>query len=429
MITTTTTNAAQQPQVPQMTCSRPCHIQTMPLSCLFESRASTTTNAHSSLARENAVTTTTGTKRALLVGIQYTGQAGQLNGSLRGGYSAAVQQYLQTRQGFLPHNVHVLTDEQRHSNSNHNNHSQSSRLPTRQAIVRALQSLVRDSQPGDVVYVHFCGHGGLLYAEANDFKASRAYYQTQRNHYEETLYPLDHDTAGQIRDFTLVRHFVAALRRGVTATIVVDCHYGGSVVELPYTTTTASTATASSSPYPDGVTRRNFMALANLAFLRVLAGQPLPSNKGFDNVQHYLEQATGVALQDYLGIGLALEDVQGVAASENEEEEDDTENDAWYDDGGGYNDENDNNKHNYQYSTTTTTTVNEKMRLKNDKQPYDRSINSFDGQSTHGRQDCDCFGGGILSFFLGLLGISGSTTSEDENSNNHRGEDGKKYAI
>ena len=145
-------------QIPQLTSSRPLELQKTPfdLSCQ-------------------------GTQRALLIAINYYGQEGQLSGCHNDIH--CVKHYLKTVQGFQERNIVTLMDDGYH------------RKPSKQEIIRAMQLLVQDSMPGDVVYVHYSGHGGLMPPEANDFKA-------KNKGYDETIYPLDHAYAGQIRDFS-----------------------------------------------------------------------------------------------------------------------------------------------------------------------------------------------------------------------------------
>lgn len=82
----------------------------------------------------------------------------------------------------------------------------------------------------DILYFYFfsfdvVGHGGLLDPEWNAFKGSN-------KEYDETLYPVDHNLAGQIRDFSLFNHFVKPMAAGVTVTCVMDCCHSGSVLDL-----------------------------------------------------------------------------------------------------------------------------------------------------------------------------------------------------
>eukprot|EP00977_Amphora_coffeiformis_P014934 scaffold4262_cov169-Amphora_coffeaeformis.AAC.3 len=234
------------------------------------------------------------------------------------------------------------------------------RKPSKQEIIRALQLLVQDSMPGDIVYVHYSGHGGLMPPEANDYKA-------KNKGYDETIYPLDHAYAGQIRDFSLYRHFVQPMRQGVTVTAVMDCCHCGGVLELPYSFQPTSAGTIQM--------RQNVDALANLAFLQVLAGNLLPS-VGFENLVQHIENTTGIGLLDYQGIGLALEDQQGVT----------------FHDGLGAN------------SFDDLAVVGDDVGGSNGDVDYYQNGNEI--ESVEGG-DCDCFGGGILSFLFALLGGGG----------------------
>ena len=172
-------------QIPQLTSSRPLELQKTPFD-LGASRVG-------------------GTKRALLVGINYYGQEGQLSGCHNDIHS--VQHYLKTVQGFGEHNIVTLMDDGHHLK------------PSRHEIIRALQLLVKDSMPGDAVYVHYSGHGGLMPPEANDFKA-------KNKGYDETIYPLDHAYAGQIRDFSCAYRYT--IPEATTVTKIIPFQYFGS---------------------------------------------------------------------------------------------------------------------------------------------------------------------------------------------------------
>jgi hypothetical protein len=142
----------------------------------------------------------------------------------------------------------------------------------------------------------------LLHPECNSFK-------TSRKGYDETLYPLDHAHAGQIRDFSLFNHFVKPMPAGVLVTCVMDCCHSGAVLELPY----------SFQPTPEGTIRmrQSMDSLSNFAFLYCLSGGSLPF--GFENVASNIEAVTGGFIQDFQGAGrdeymqdgVAVQDMQG----------------------------------------------------------------------------------------------------------------------
>jgi hypothetical protein len=131
------------------------------------------------------------------------------------------------------------------------------------------------------------GHGGLLSPNWNTFK-------NQNKEYDETLYPLDHARAGQIRDFSLFNHFVKPMAAGVTVTCVMDCCHSGSVLDLPFTYQPTSGGTIRM--------RQSMDTLSNLAFLHILAGGILPH--GFGHVAHHIENVTGGSIDSFQGTGL-----------------------------------------------------------------------------------------------------------------------------
>mmetsp|Transcript_48133 Transcript_48133/g.145372 ORF Transcript_48133/g.145372 Transcript_48133/m.145372 type:complete len:265 (+) Transcript_48133:193-987(+) len=157
-------------QVPQLTSSRPLDVQETPFHIVGG----------------------TGARRAVLVGINYCGQDGQLSGCHNDVYN--VKKYLTYAHGFSDQNITLLVDDGRNA------------YPTRQKIISELRRLVAESVPGDSVYFHYSGHGGLISPEVNFFKSNN-------NEYDETIYPLDHEQSGQIRDFSLFNHFVKPMVR------------------------------------------------------------------------------------------------------------------------------------------------------------------------------------------------------------------------
>jgi hypothetical protein len=239
-------------QIPQLTSSRPLDVQDTPFTL---------------------VGNPSGVRRAVLVGINYRGQSGELSGCHNDIFN--VKQYIMNVHGYREQNILILVDDGRHH------------YPNRANIVNALLNVVASSQSGDSVYFHYSGHGGLLNADWNVFK-------TNNKDYDETLYPLDHSRSGHIRDFSLFKHFVQPMRAGVTVTCVIDACHSGAVLELPY----------SYQPTDGGTIRmqRNMTSLSNLAFLYVLAGGVLPH--GFGNVAENIQNVTGCNLEEFQGMGM-----------------------------------------------------------------------------------------------------------------------------
>jgi len=150
------------------------------------------------------------TKRAVLIGINYTGQKGELSGCHNDVKNVA--RYLSEVQGFKKENVTILMDDGNH------------KPPTKTAIISAYKKLVKESKKGDVVFCHYSGHGGRLPDDNGD----------EEDGYDETLIPVDFEKRGQIRDDDLLKILVSPMSEGVTMTCLMDCCHSGTVLDLPY---------------------------------------------------------------------------------------------------------------------------------------------------------------------------------------------------
>lgn len=115
------------PQEPQVSSSRPLHPDT-PLSI---------------------VPPKSGRRRALLIGINYVGQGpGELKAPQNDCLN--IKKYLIEAMGFQENQMLVLMDDGKHP------------MPTRSNIERGFEAMVRYSQPNDVVFISFSGHGGNI---------------------------------------------------------------------------------------------------------------------------------------------------------------------------------------------------------------------------------------------------------------------------
>ena len=84
-----------------------------------------------------------GTKRAVLIGINYVGQSGELAGCHNDVLN--MTDYIKDVHGFEDSNITILMDDGVHSD------------PTRDNIMAAYQAIAAESQPGDVVFLHYSG--------------------------------------------------------------------------------------------------------------------------------------------------------------------------------------------------------------------------------------------------------------------------------
>lgn len=151
-----------------------------------------------------------GRKRAVVIGINYVGQSGELAGC----HSDALNMidYIKNVHGFEDKYITTLMDDGKHKD------------PTYANIMEAYGKIADESQPGDVVFLHYSGHGGRLRDDGKD----------EADGYDETLIPLDFRNAGEIRDDDIVKNLVMKLKGGVFVTSMMDSCHSGTVLDLPY---------------------------------------------------------------------------------------------------------------------------------------------------------------------------------------------------
>ena len=89
-----------------------------------------------------------GVRRAVLIGINYTGQ----QGALRGCHNDVknIKEYLIKAQGFKESDMLILMDDGQHH------------PPTKKNIEQAFVRITQYSKAGDVVFVHYSGHGSRV---------------------------------------------------------------------------------------------------------------------------------------------------------------------------------------------------------------------------------------------------------------------------
>ncbi|KAF9583008.1 Ca(2+)-dependent cysteine protease [Lunasporangiospora selenospora] len=153
-----------------------------------------------------------GRKRALFIGINYFGQNGELRGCIND--VTNIKSFVTKNFGFREEDTIALTDDQ----------EDPSRTPTRANILSAMQWLVRDAQPNDSFFFHYSGHGGQTEDKDGD----------EDDGYDETIYPVDHESAGVIIDDDMHSIMVHPLPAGCRLTAIMDCCHSGSALDLPY---------------------------------------------------------------------------------------------------------------------------------------------------------------------------------------------------
>ena len=110
-----------------------------------------------------------GTKRALLVGINYIGSENELKGCIND--TQHVSELLTNHLGYSASNIVILRDKAK----------KRSLIPTRSNILNQLKSFIEKTKSGDTFFFGYSGHGGQLNSEDRDEIDGR----------DETLVPLD----------------------------------------------------------------------------------------------------------------------------------------------------------------------------------------------------------------------------------------------
>ncbi|KAL8895236.1 MAG: hypothetical protein Q9207_008250 [Kuettlingeria erythrocarpa] len=154
----------------------------------------------------------TGRRKALLIGINYFGQRGQLRGCINDVKNMST--YLNGNFGYAREDMVILTDDQQNPMSQ----------PTKQNILRAMHWLVKDAKPNDSLFFHYSGHGG----QTKDLDGD------EEDGYDEVIYPVDFRVAGHIVDDEMHRIMVKSLLPGVRLTAIFDSCHSGSALDLPY---------------------------------------------------------------------------------------------------------------------------------------------------------------------------------------------------
>lgn len=149
-------------------------------------------------------------KKALLIGINYTGTENELKGCHDDVHN--MSRFLASK-GY-PINkksMKILTDD-REDESN----------PTGANMLAAMDWLV--SEPNTTCFLLYSGHGGQVEDPDGDRDSG----------FDDTIVPLDFEENGQLDSDILHRHLVSALHPSSSLFVIFDCCHSGSAIELPF---------------------------------------------------------------------------------------------------------------------------------------------------------------------------------------------------
>ncbi|KAJ3071658.1 hypothetical protein HDU98_004979 [Podochytrium sp. JEL0797] len=156
-----------------------------------------------------------GRKKALLVGINYTGSKHALNGCINDANN--IKQMLVQQYGYPAdqQSMVVLVDDA--SNPQYR--------PTTKNMLGAFHWLVGGARPGDQLFFSYSGHGSQIKDPDGD----------REDGMDDTICPVDFETSGMIDSDMLHKALVTAMPQGCRLTVVMDCCHSGTMMELPYT--------------------------------------------------------------------------------------------------------------------------------------------------------------------------------------------------
>lgn len=146
-------------------------------------------------------------KKALLIGINYIGSESELGGCINDVKN--VRKFLIDNCKYSDSNIKLLSEEE-------------SEKPTRVNMENAIKWLVSDNLAGDVLVLHYSGHGGNITDRNRDETDGR----------DETLVPLDYKQSGEITDDWLFENMISKVQKDVSLWCFLDCCHSGTAVDL-----------------------------------------------------------------------------------------------------------------------------------------------------------------------------------------------------
>ncbi|KAJ3274174.1 hypothetical protein HDV01_003457 [Terramyces sp. JEL0728] len=148
-----------------------------------------------------------GKRRALLIGINYVGTQAQLSGCVNDVNN--VHNFIKDQFN----DIRILTDDQQGQSN-----------PTKANIIESFKWLVSGAQPGDSFFLHYSGHGSTQKDEDGD----------EVDGLDNTICPVDYNSAGMIVDDEMNTILVQALPEGSRLVAIFDCCHSGTMLDLPF---------------------------------------------------------------------------------------------------------------------------------------------------------------------------------------------------
>ncbi|KAI1745785.1 hypothetical protein F4680DRAFT_403240 [Xylaria scruposa] len=158
-----------------------------------------------------------GRRKALLIGINYFNQRGQLRNCINDVVN--ISAYIVNHLGYKREDMVILSDELLNPISQ----------PTKANILRGMHWLVKDARRNDSLLFHYSGHGVL----AEDLEGDKM-DDDEKDGFDNTIFPVDFRQVGHITDEEMHRIMVKPLQEGVHLTAIFDSAHSRSAMDLPY---------------------------------------------------------------------------------------------------------------------------------------------------------------------------------------------------
>jgi hypothetical protein len=130
--------------------------------------------------------------------------------------------------------------------------------PTYMNMVQAFKSVTESARPGDLVYIHYSGHGAKVKTTFAELKG--------KNGNDEALVPTDISTSGRyLRDVEVAKLLSIMVKKKLIVTVTLDCCHSGSGTR------------GDSGPVPRGIGMMDTMVLPSDELSEVLPKNITPS--------------------------------------------------------------------------------------------------------------------------------------------------------
>lgn len=214
--TTTTTAAAAKPQTvtAAAVAAKPAQVITTTTTTAATTSNTKTNNTAALNAAKSDVRPTCAVTKAVFVGINYVGTAAALNGCITDTKLALKTMREFGFKGIENKDYLILTEEK------------GRQRPTKDNIIKAMQWLTKDAKANDVLWFHFSGHGSQ--------QKCGPYDKEEMDGLDETLVPLDYDTAGMITDNDMYTSLVKNIPKDSTLYCIFDCCHSGTILDLKH---------------------------------------------------------------------------------------------------------------------------------------------------------------------------------------------------